>query len=102
MEKKKRWFEIGPVQSKRNTDNRQNESHGPKTKADAKECAGEVYPFAQHRGDGDEELKDPRHLAHWHIDKEEAAHPLVQVVVQAEKPFGPGENFKGSCFWMLP
>ena len=60
---------------------------------DAEDKVGKIQFVAQHRWDGDEELEDPGHLVDRHEDKEEVAHPLVQVVVQVEKAFGPGQNF---------
>ena len=78
-----------PVQCKRDADYQEDQPQGAEAKSHARHHAGDVHLVAQQCGDGDEDVEDPGDLVHRHEEKEEAAHPLVQVVVQVETSLGP-------------
>ena len=86
-----------PVQGKCEADNLDHQPKSAKTKAQTQTQAWCVHLAPQQEGDGDEDAEDPGNLVREHKQKEEAAHPLVQVVVKAEEPFCSWQSFNLSC-----
>ena len=78
-----------PIQRKGDTDNWNSKPECPQSKAHTKAQAGNVILAIQQGGDSHEEVEDYGNLVEGHKEKEEAAHPLIEVVVEAQAPFGP-------------